>query len=118
MKNLPSEARHLLLEGCQVCRHSDESPAVLADQFGKQTNIKQGGLKGISTNAEQVAIWVNSFSICTHLSLSQEQDNSRKEQSYTHKEEGKKRMQLDDEDHNKIPQLLQKHSNPLQLNTL
>ncbi len=130
VRNLPSEARQLLLEGCQVCRHNDGSPAVSADQFGEQTYIKQGkgsgGLKGISTDADQVAIWVNSFSICTHLSLSldelycpenEEKDNGRNEKPYKHKEEGKKRMQLDEDDRNKICQELQKHSHPLQLNT-
>ena len=28
-----------------------------------------GGLRGISTSAEQVAIWVGSFSVCAHLDL-------------------------------------------------
>ena len=38
------------------------------------TNIHQAregadGLRGISTNAEQVAVWVGSFSVCAHLDL-------------------------------------------------
>ena len=44
---------------------------VQADQFGEQTYIRRGngagGLRGISTNAEQVAVWVGIFSICGHL---------------------------------------------------
>ena len=41
------------------------------DQFGEQTYIKRGngagGLRGISTNAEQLAVWVGSFRVCAHL---------------------------------------------------
>ena len=44
-----------------------------ADQFGEQTCIRRGkgagGLRGISTNTEQVAVWVGSFSVCAHLDL-------------------------------------------------
>ena len=44
-----------------------------ADEFGEQTYIRRGkgagGLRGISTNAEQVAVWVGSFRICAHLDL-------------------------------------------------
>ena len=42
-----------------------------ADQFGKQTYIRRGkgagGLRGISTNAEQVAVWVGSFSVTLNV---------------------------------------------------
>ncbi len=31
--------------------------------------VGAGGLRGISTNAEQVAVWVGSFSVCAHLDL-------------------------------------------------
>ena len=45
-----------------------------SDQFGEQTYIKHGeeagGLKDISTNPEQVAEWVTSFVICSHVSTS------------------------------------------------
>ena len=41
-----------------------------ADRFGEQTYIKRGkgsgGMKGISTSTEQVAVWVNSFSVRPH----------------------------------------------------
>ena len=44
-----------------------------SDQFGEQTYIIQkkgaGGLKGISTNTGPVAVWVNSSSICSHVSM-------------------------------------------------
>ena len=73
VKNLPENARRDLIEGCNVCCHSNGAPAVSSDQFGEQTYIKlgkgSGGLKGISTNDEQVAVWINSFSICSHISL-------------------------------------------------
>ena len=44
-----------------------------ADQFGEETNIKQvkgsGGMKGISKSPEQVAVWLNNFSVCAHLDI-------------------------------------------------
>ena len=61
------------MEGAHVCRHSEGGMAVPADQFGEQTFIRRGkgagGLRGISTNAEQIAVWVGSFSVCAHLDL-------------------------------------------------
>ena len=60
MENLPTEAKTDLLNGAHVCRHSDSQASISADQFGEQTYIRQGkgagGLKGISTNQEQVAL--------------------------------------------------------------
>lgn len=74
MQHLPDTAKDDLLAGSHVCRHSDGAAAVSADMFGEQTCIKQGkgsgGMKGISTNPEQVAVWVQSFGICSHLSKS------------------------------------------------
>ena len=56
-----------------VCRHSEGSAAVSSDQFGEQTYIKQGkqagGMKGISSNPEQVAVWIESFGVCSQLSM-------------------------------------------------
>ena len=47
-----------------------------ADQFGEQTYIKRrkgsGGMKGISTSPEQVAVYVNSFCLCAHLDIAME----------------------------------------------
>ena len=65
VENLPTTAKN--------DRHSDGGIAVPTDQFGEQTYIRRGkgagGLRGISTNAEQVAVWVGSFSVCAHLDL-------------------------------------------------
>ena len=71
MEHLPQRAKEDLLAGAHVCRHSDWGTAVPADQFREQTYIKRGkgsgGMKGISTSPEQVAVWVNSFSVCANL---------------------------------------------------
>lgn len=107
VQNLPHDAKEDLLAGAHVCRHSDGGTAVPADQFGEQTYIKQGkgqgGLKGISTNEVQVAVWINSYPICSHLSQTVEdmyvnQENPEEEnvhgdvkQTKTHKEEGERR---------------------------
>ena len=121
------------MQGCNVCRHSHGAPAVSSDQFGEQTYIKQGkgsgGLKGISTNDEQVAVWINSFSICSHVSgalddiytsgstdLIEEQfDEGLDGIAYNrvHKEEAQKRKKLDTGDRNKLIDQLTKHSHPL-----
>lgn len=57
--------------------HMSVGTAVPADQFGEQTYIKRGkgagGMKAISTSAEQVAVWVNSFSVCAHLDIAMEE---------------------------------------------
>ena len=74
MQHLPATAKDDLLAGNHVCRYSDGAAAVSGDMFGEQTCIKQGkgvgGMKGISTNPEQVAVWIQSFGICSHLSKS------------------------------------------------
>ena len=73
--------------------------------FGEQTCIKQGkgvgGMKRISTNPDQVAMWIQSFGICSHLSKSLDEmyddaealDKTMKPNR--HKEEGKGRWELD-----------------------
>ena len=63
---LPAMAKDDLISGAFVCRHKAGSwNAVSADQFGEQTAIKigKGGLKGIALSPEQVAEWIDSFSI-------------------------------------------------------
>ena len=86
MENLPQCAKEDLLAGVHVCRHSNGGTAVPADQFGEQTYIKRGkgsgGLKGISMSPEQVAVWMNSFSVFAHLDIAMEHmyDESEKEQ--------------------------------------
>lgn len=130
MEHLPPRAKEDLLAGAHVCRHSDGGTAVPADQFGEQTYIKQGkgagGMKGISTSAEQVAVWVNSFSVCAHLNLAVEHmysyagedDNPHNggadgEQKNKHVEEGDGRRRLDKADRRKIAAELEKYSHPL-----
>jgi len=60
MQHLPYDAKKDLLDGAHVCRHSEGAAAVSGDQFREQTYPKQGkqagGMTGISTNPEQVAI--------------------------------------------------------------
>ncbi|KAL8597460.1 hypothetical protein ACOMHN_050958 [Nucella lapillus] len=131
-ENLPKAAKDDLLNGAHVCRHSDGGTAVPADQFGEQTYIKRGkgagGLKGISTNAEQVAVWVSSFSICAHLDQAVEDmycpaeeeeekpmglDGGDGQKESKHKEEGERRRAMDAADRTKIAEELQKHSHPL-----
>ena len=131
VENLPTTAKNDLMEGAHVCRHSDGGTAVPADQFGEQTYIRRGkgagGLRGISTNAEQVTVWVGSFSVCAHLDLAIEamyshEDAGEKPFGGTegeckmenkHKEEGEIRRKMDETDRNKIAEGLEKHSHPL-----
>ena len=80
-------------------------------------------LRGISTNVEQVAVWVGSFSVCADLDLAIEamychDDAGGKpfggtEGDCKHKEEGERRRKMDETDPNKITMELQKHSHPL-----
>ncbi len=122
MKALPAEAKLDMMDGSHVCRHARGSPAVSMDQFWEQTYIKQGkgagGLKGISTNCEQVAVWTKSFSICSHLviqidNMYGEAIESIDQLPNQHKEEGIRRRNLDKDDHKKLTNELQKHSHPL-----
>ena len=130
---MPENARRDLEKGCNVCHHSNGAPGVSSDQFGEQTYIKQGkglgGLKGISTNDEQVAVWINSFSICSHVSLALDNiytpssteeieetfSEGLSELSYSrvHKEEAKSRKELDSQDRSKLLEQLSKYSHPL-----
>ena len=95
-------------------------------QFGEQTYIKRGkgsgGMKGISTSPEQVAVWVNGFSVCAHLDIAiehmyneagEEQHGEVDEEKNKHKEEGEGRRRLDEADRKKIAVELEKYSNPL-----
>ena len=133
VENLPTTAKNDLMEGAHVhvCRHSDGGTAVPADQFGEQTYIRRvkgaGGLRGISTNAEQVAVWVGSFSVSAHLDLAIEamychEDSGEKPLRGTegeckmenkHKEEDEIWRKMDETDRNKIAEQLEKHSHPL-----
>ena len=89
-----------------------------ADQIREQTYIKRGkgsgGMKGISTSPEHVAVWVNSFSMCAHFDIATEHmyNEAWKEQKShgevdgeeknKHKEEGEGRRRLDEADRKKI----------------
>ena len=110
-----------------MCRHSDGAAAVSGDMFGEQTCIKQGkgvgGMKRISTNPDQVAMWIQSFGICSHLSKSLDEmyddaealDKTMKPNR--HKEEGKGRWELDAEVRAKILRVLWENSHPLTTET-
>ena len=56
-----------------------------------------GGLKGLTMSEDQLAIWVESYSVCAHATLAIESmhsaDDEMKEEK--HKEEGEKRRILD-----------------------
>ena len=95
-----------------------------ADQFGEQTYIKRGkgsgGMKGISTSPEQVAVWVYSFSVCAHLDIAMEHMYNEAgevqkphgevdgEEKNKHKEEGEGRRRLDEAKRKKIAVELEK----------
>ena len=57
----------------EISRFVPEHAFVVTDHFQKQTYIKRGkccgGMKGISTSAEQVAVWINSFIVFVHLAI-------------------------------------------------
>ena len=71
---LPDDANMDQLEGARVCRHKPVTlNYVSVDQFGEQTYIKKGkmpgGLKGLTMKEDEVAIWVESYPICVHVTL-------------------------------------------------
>jgi hypothetical protein len=102
----PQDAKKDLLDGAHVCRHSDGAAAVSGDQYGEKTYIRQGkeagGMKGISTNPEQVAVWIESFGVCSHFSWTMDdmycRDGSTASAPVKHKEEWEKRQELDKQD--------------------
>ena len=66
---------------------------------------------------DQVAIWVESYAICAHVTLAIDSmfsadDEMREEKR---KEEGEKRRILDADDRNRVYEELKKHSHPLKL---
>ncbi|XP_068232533.1 uncharacterized protein [Palaemon carinicauda] len=76
MDLLSQRAKQNLLAGAHVYWHSVGGTAVPTDHFREQTYIKRGkgsgGIKGLSTSAEQVAVWVNSFIVCVNLDITME----------------------------------------------
>ena len=123
MQNIPAAAKSDIMNGVHMCRHSDGCESVSADQFGEQIYIRQGkgagGLEGISTNGDQVAVWVASFPICSQLidtfddmypsNGTETHEANRK----SHKEEGTNRRQLEAVDRQSTRTELQKYSHPL-----
>ena len=91
---------------------------VSVDQFGEQTYITKGkmpgSLKGLTMSEDQVAIWVESYPICAHVTLTIESmylaDDETKEEK--RKEDGEKRRILDTDDRNRVYEELKKHSHP------
>ena len=120
-----SKAFHMMLEriywiGVMFVDMQMEHQQYQLNSLGQQTYIQEckgsGGLKGISTNAEPVAVWINSFSICSHISIAfddinstvdeeiftTDQDTEVQKATAVHKGEGGKRRQLDEDDHKKL----------------
>ena len=89
--------------------------------FGEQTYILKGkqarGLKDISTNLEQVAVWIESFGVCSHISTAVDDmcvaDRGTAPSPAKHKKDGGMRRDLDKQDRQMILNELQKHFNPL-----
>ena len=66
---------------------------VSADKFGEQTYVKKGkmpggGLKGLNMSEDQVAIWVETYPVCIHVTLAIESMYSA---DYEMKEEKRKK---------------------------
>ena len=74
-------------------------------------------MKVISTNPEQVAVWIESIGICSHLSMAMHDMYSSNGKAVSvppkHKEQGEKRQELDKKDRQKILDELWRHSHPL-----
>ena len=87
LRNVANGGQERHNEGC-TC-HSDGGTVVLAYQFGEHTYIRRGkgvgGLMSICTNAEQIAVWVGSFSISAHRDLAIEA-------MYCHEEAGRSQL--------------------------
>jgi hypothetical protein len=121
----PSEARAMFMNGEHVSRHRDGVwNSVFSDQFGEQTYILygkvRGGLVGAASSPDQVAGWVMSYHICNTVILSldnmfesEDTDEEFDQTKQKHKEEGKKRRIMDAEDRQKIRNELQKHTHSL-----
>ena len=128
IEHILQEGKTDLLAGAHVCRHSDGGTAVPGDQFGEQTYIRSGkgagGMNGIPTRPEQVAVWVNSFIMCAHMDIAMdemyeiiekvEQESIGTSEGKTlHKEERGNRKKTDESDRRKLAIELEKYSHPL-----
>ena len=99
---LPDDAKMDLLVGTHLCCHRPGMwNSLSADQFGEQTYIKKskmpGDLKGLTMSEDQVAIWAESYPVCTHVTLAMESMYSADDEikQVKRKEEGEKRRILD-----------------------
>ena len=128
---LPPEAKTELVSGAFVSRHQEGSwNGVSSDQFGEQTAIRigKGGLKGITLSQEMVAEWIDSFPVTAYLSdtmahiypdpsIKESKDQagaSTTSSGPRHKEEGRKRREMDADDRRRISLELSKMSHPLE----
>ncbi len=118
------------MSGAFVCRHQEGSwNGVSCDQFGEQTAIRigKGGLKGMTLSPEMVAEWIDSFPVTAYLSdtmehiypdapvkTKDEAGSSDLISGPRHKEEGKKRREMDADDRHRISLQLSKMSHPLE----
>ena len=128
---LPPEAKAELMSGAFVCRHQEGGwNSVSSDQFGEQTAIRigKGGLKGMTLSPEMVEEWINSFPVTAYLSdtmahiypnppVKENEDQAAPSTTKTgprHKEEGRKRREMDADDRRRILLELSKMSHPLE----
>ena len=104
---LPDDAKMDLLVVAHLCRHIPGIwNSLSADQFGEQTYTKKGkmpgGLKGLTMSEDHVAIWIEFYPVCAHVTLNIESmysaDDETKEEK--RKEEREKRRILDTGDRN------------------
>ena len=90
-----------------------------ADKFGEETYIKNGkvpgGLKELTMSGDWLAIWVESYPICAHVTLAIESMHSADEEMEEKREEGENRLMLDTDDRNRVYEELMKHSHPLKI---
>lgn len=96
------------------------------DQFGEQTCIRYGKVKGglveKTLSQEQVATWTLSHQLCNSFTLAydtmhdEEPDEEYDPGTKTHKEEGKRRKELDAADRNAVISEMKKYTNPLCMN--
>ena len=81
-------------------------------------------MKRISTRSEQVAVWVDSFSVCAHMAIAmdemyeiienEEQESTGTSKGYTlHREDRKNRRKMDKANRRRLAIELVKYSHPL-----
>lgn len=119
--SIPQDMLNQFHKGEHVCRHTEGLwYAVFLDQFGEQTYIRygkgKGGLVGKTLSEEQTAVWTMSHHLCNIVAFAYDrmfEEEQDKHEVQTHKEEGKKRMNLDKNDRELVMKELKKYKNPL-----